>query len=158
MKTQAEGFNTTWTGRFHGYLDPASGPHLREALFVTTVRDFVSKMADEGRSRDYAATDVPIEGAGLPNNVTVIAPVGDALGRWTVFFTEKGMIDDQQYFASETDACEFVIRRDCCASNVVVVQDSPELRERARFLADQTDARYGEVLRSRGLDVRGDPL
>jgi len=125
---------------------------------MTTIWDFEAQMVKEGRIQDYALTDAPIQGDGLPNNVTVIAPLGDGSGGWTVFFTEKGNVDDQRYFASESEACNFVLDRDRRNPNIVTIRNSPERRARAQRLAEQSEAEYVEVLRARGLDSHGRPL
>jgi len=53
---------------------------------------------------EYTISDVLMDGTGLPNNVTVIEPTRDVRGAWTVFFTERGQIFDQHFFASEDEA------------------------------------------------------
>ena len=70
-------------------LGSSEWPLLDGDYPMTTIWDFEAQMVKEGRIQDYALTDVPIQGDGLPNNVTVIAPLGDGSGGWTVFFTKR---------------------------------------------------------------------
>lgn len=102
---------------------------------------------------EYANSDVLLDGTGLPNNVTVIEPTRDVRGPWTVYFTEKGQIFDQHFFASEDEACRFVLERDIYSTPPPMRKDTetPEERGIRRRKAQERDDEYRADLRARGL-------
>jgi len=102
---------------------------------------------------EYAINDVLNESPGLPSNVTVIEPTRDARGPWTVFFTERGQIFDQHFFATEDEACRFVLERDIYSTPPPMRQStvSPEERDIRRRKVQERENLSLSDLRARGL-------
>ena len=46
-----------------------------------------------------------------PSDMTVLEPAADDSGRWVVYYSERGRINDPVYFDTEDEACDFVHAR-----------------------------------------------
>ncbi len=102
---------------------------------------------------EYTISDVFDESPGLPSNVTVIEPTRDPRGNWTTFFTERGQIFDQHFFATEDEACRFLLERDIYSTPPPMRQStvSPEEREiRRRKVRERENVNLADF-RARGL-------
>jgi len=96
------------------------------------------------REGEYAVTGVVRDSPGLPSNVTVIEPTRDPRGSWTTFFTERGQIFDQHFFAAEDEACRFILERDIYSTPPPMRQstETPEERDIRRRKAQERDDQY----------------
>lgn len=56
-----------------------------------------------GVGDEYSIRDAP-EPAKLPQDVTILEPRSDGDG-WTVYYTERGTVNQQRYFDTEDAAC-----------------------------------------------------
>jgi len=102
---------------------------------------------------EYAVTGVVRDPPGLPSNVTVIEPTRDPRGSWTTFFTERGQIFDQPFFASEDEVCRFILERDIYSTPPPVYADTETPEDRAIRLrkAREKDDLYRAELRAEGI-------
>ncbi len=102
---------------------------------------------------EYAINDVLDESPGLPSNATVIEPTRDPRGSWTTFFTERGQIFDQHFFASEDEVCRFILERDIYSTPPPVYADTetPEDRDIRLRKAREKDDLYRAELRAEGI-------
>lgn len=46
-----------------------------------------------------------LEGGLLPERLTL----GDEAGRWCVYYSERGLQSGKRYFATESEACEYLL-------------------------------------------------
>jgi len=76
---------------------------------------------------------------GQPSDMTVLEPADDGSGRWVVYYSERGRINDPVYFDTEDAACDFVYSR--------LIQPPPPpgppmtARERARSVEALAEAK-----------------
>lgn len=125
--------------------------HVRKC---TDERCGLSRTRHPCRQRgEYTVNDFIYDGPGLPNNMTAIEPTHDERGAWTAYFTERGEISDQHSFATEGEACRFVLARDIYSIPPPVYADTETRAERAarRQAAQDRVDRYVADLRDRGL-------
>lgn len=117
------------------------------------VWDFRELAILAGKDGEYAINDMLTESCGTPNNMTVIEPTRDPRGSWTTFFAERGEISDRRFFASEDEACRFILDRDMYVTKPPMSADSLTTEERA-VRQQETKARnetYTSVLRAKGI-------
>ena len=117
------------------------------------VWDFRELAILAGKGGEYASNGVLDESPGTPNNMTVIEPTRDPRGSWTTYFAERGVISDRHFFASEDEACRFILDRDIDATRPPMSTDSLTVEERA-VRQQETKARndaYQAGMRARGI-------
>ena len=83
--------------------------------------------------------------------MTVLEPAADDSGRWVVYYSERGHMNDPRYFATEDEACDFVYARLTAPPPVRRVLTAAE-EARAAELGLEAEQRRRELVRAAGYD------
>ena len=105
--------------------------------------------ADAGNRFDIRTA---VHRGGQPSDMTVLEPADDSSGRWVVYYTERGRIENPEYFDTEEAACDFVYARIAPPKRPAGPPSTPEERKFAAEQKAKAEASGRQMLIDAGYD------